>query len=257
MNSKLMTIPEITIRSSIHLIQMDLETKEFYGFGSGCLINHRDKNIILTVAHVVDRGITHLETNQPYVEGQGTPLQRIGGMCHFEALKVKDPEEIREVDDIEKFLQSGKRIDIAFAEIKEFIQLLQPEQDFGAFKIEHGPKVIRSFDHMAEPNRQQEYLFYGKTHQNPIDGRLEMTATFKHGLKYRGVRNDGLYIFTVPKIITDKEDYEGCSGAPILDLEGNIVALAVAIRTDTQILYGVPIQECKRLVDLAMDIKML
>lgn len=248
-----MTIPEITVRSSIHVIQMDQTQTQFAGFGSGCLIRHRGRDFILTVAHVIDNGFTHLETNLPYVPGEGTPLYSVGAMTYFKALEAT-PEIIQEIDDIEKFLQGGKRIDIAFAELKEFVQLLQPEQDFGAFKISAGPKAIRSFDEIALPEEEEEYFFYGKVRQDPQGHVLNMTATFKHGFKFHGARRNGeIFLFRAPNFITDVEDYEGCSGAPILDSKGRIVALAAVVVTNTKILYGIPIEKCRYLMDLAID----
>ena len=60
-----------------------------------------------------------------------------------------------------------------------------------------------------------------------------------------------------PQIISDSEDYEGCSGAPILDSQCRIVALACAVHTGTRIIYGFPIQKCKELLDYALQTGML
>lgn len=59
-------------------------------------------------------------------------------------------------------------------------------------------------------------------------------------------------MFLAPEIIQDKGDYEGCSGAPILDSQGRIVDLACAVHTKSKIIYGFSIQECKKLIDYAL-----
>jgi len=64
-------------------------------------------------------------------------------------------------------------------------------------------------------------------------------------------------MFLAPEIITDKENYEGCSGAPILDSQGRIVALACAVLTNSKVIYGFSIQECKKLLDYALQTWML
>lgn len=65
--------------------------------------------------------------------------------------------------DFEDLLQKPKEIlDITFAEIKTPFTLLQPEIDFGAFKVEAGPKVHLYLDNIAEPTSVKKYGFYGK-----------------------------------------------------------------------------------------------
>ena len=62
-------------------------------------------------------------------------------------------------------------------------------------------------------------------------------------------------MFLAPEIIKDADDYRGCSGAPILDNEGKIVALAMAVKTNTKIVLGLSIPEVKRLLNYHFDIK--
>ena len=83
-----------------------------------------------------------------------------------------------------------------------------------------------------------------------------MENTVKYNLKYH--RTDKhFHIFLAPEIIKDAIDYQGCSGAPIIDSQGKLVALACKVRIPSKMIYGFSIQECIRLLDVAIDTKML
>ena len=142
----------------------------------------------------------------------------------------------------EAVLQKGKRLDIAFAEIKDPINLLQPKMNFGVFNIEAGTKLPLYMEDATIPTKEERYGFYGKI-RHMYEGRvLHMTPTFKHSLTFHTTKGD-FHMFLAPDRILDSEDYEGCSGAPILDSQGRIVALACAVVRGSKIIYGFSIHE--------------
>jgi hypothetical protein len=53
-------------------------------------------------------------------------------------------------------------LDIAFAEIKKSLPLLQTEMNFGAFKIESGHKFTLDIENIAVPDKSKTYGFFGK-----------------------------------------------------------------------------------------------
>jgi hypothetical protein len=76
-------------------------------------------------------------------------------------------------------------------------------------------------------------------------------VTFKLDLTYR--RTTGrFHIFQTPKIITDKSDFEGCSGAPILDQDGMLVEVVQSVYVPSTMLLAFSISELKRLLDIAI-----
>ena len=85
---------------------------------------------------------------------------------------------------------------------------------------------------------------------------LQSQVTSQFGMKYHGM--EGMFHrFLVSTIIKDADDYRGCSGAPIYDDSGNLVGLACMVRENTKRLYAFPIEECRRLLDIAIDTKMV
>ena len=101
-------------------------------------------------------------------------------------------------------------------------------------------------------SRQTEYALLGRIHQKVSGKWLRGDYALKSELRYQGSRGF-FHRFLTPKIIKDADDFRGCSGAPILDEEGRMVALACSVAVDTRLLYAFSIEECRRLIDIAID----
>ncbi|MBI2285166.1 MAG: hypothetical protein HYU71_15750 [Bacteroidetes bacterium] len=249
-----LTVSDIIVRSSIQVFLADRDNPKPEGFGSGFVMEHRERFFLVSVRHVTDDPnlATFLETNLPS-ENVSTPIQPLGGFCYFDLFTVGHTSEIKEFEDL---LKNGKKLDITFAEIKGNIELIQPEIDFTSFKIEAGYKMILDSRDTALPHQNKTYAFFGKI-KHDYDGiYLKMEHAFKHGLKFH--RTDKhFHIFLAREIIRDENEYKGCSGAPIIDSDGLLVAVACLVRVPSKMVYGFSIQECIKLLDIAIDTGML
>jgi len=254
-------VHELVVRSSIQLLLADKDIPKPAEFGSGCILRYLDRHFLFTVSHLIvsNELVLFLETNLPADPVSGTPLQPIGGVITFKKFKIRKNTHL---DNFEELAENGDPVDIAFAEIKQPITLLQPEIDFVAFKVEASNKVSLYLEDAVQPRRSQSYAFFGKIKAHYIDnqdGRLDylsLTHAFKHSLKYNG-KKDGFYEFLTPEIITDEADYQGCSGAPIIDSSGRIVALVCAVFVPSRLIQGIPISVCKQFLETAIKTKML
>lgn len=245
--------PNLLARSTVHLFIVEPTTVEPKSFGSGCFVHYKERVFLLSVAHVTDlTGLqTCIGTNQPPV-GNTMPLYCPGTMAYVDEYRVKGPlpESITSIEDI-----LGDRIetlDVTFCEVKDFnpAMFLQPALDNGQIKIDAGQKIVLSLAEAGAPHREGEYSFCGWIRQKIVGRQIESTVTFKFRLKYQGT-GGRFHRFIVPKLI-DKEDYEGCSGTPILDADGRLVALACKVKSGTQLLYAFSIEECRRLLGVAI-----
>jgi hypothetical protein len=252
-----MTSEELAIKSSIQIYQADKSVMKPEGFGTGCIVKYLGHTLLLSVSHVTnDDGLTtFLETNLPS-EGNTTPLKPIGGLVWYDIFKVTDTDDM-DLTGFEYLIENKtERIDVTFAKLTEQFELKQPPIDFKYFKIEAGDKLILDLDYAAVPDKDNTYSFYGKIRPEYQGIYLIMTPTLKNGLKFHRT-NGYFHMFLAPEIIKDKDDYRGCSGAPILDSEGRIVALACQIRENTKIIYGFSIQACMKLIKLTIDTNQL
>lgn len=245
--------PNLLARSTVHLLIVEPTTVEPKGFGSGCFVHYKERIFLLSVAHVTDlSGLqTCIETNQPPADNT-MPLYGPGTMAYVDEYRVKVPllESVASIEDI-----LGDRIetlDVTFCEVKDFnpTMFLQPALDNGQIKIDAGQKIVLSLAEAGAPHRKGEYSFCGRIKQKIVGRRIESAVTFKFKLKYQGT-GGRFHRFIVPQLI-DLEEYEGCSGAPILDTDGRLVALVCKVKTGTQLLYAFSIEECRRLLDVAI-----
>ncbi|HTD99031.1 MAG TPA: hypothetical protein VK668_07070 [Mucilaginibacter sp.] len=250
----MLTDVEVMVLSSIQVFIADPKKPRPVGFGSGFVIRYLDRRFLVSVSHVTEDKtglVTMLETNLP-PGNEGPILQPIEGIWYFDLLTF-DPKNVPE--DIVKVLEQGprKRLDICFAEIRHDIPLLQPEMVFPNFTVPYTEKIELDMNHIAEPVKDERYGFYGKIRHNYEGDTLIMTPALKGPLTYHRT-NANFHIFLAPEIIKDKEDYEGCSGAPILDSQQRLVGVACTVATGSKIIYAFPIEKCKTLLDQAIAI---
>lgn len=258
-NIQILTAEELAIRASLQLVILD-EKSAPAGFGSGFIILYKGRHFLLSVAHVTDMGPYRIgiEVGLPTDE-KGVVLKPISGFYHFNSFKIGNPQLIKEVEDLFK---NGERLDVSFAEVTPDFPLVQRKLDFGAFVVEEGGKAILEIEDVVEPQKGNKYCFFGLVKHKPTGvveanlPQIKMENTLKYGLDYLS-SNKQFHRFLAREIIKDADDYRGCSGAPILDENGCVVAIACAVRPNSQIVYGFPIAWCLELIDQAMEIEAL
>jgi hypothetical protein len=245
--------PNLLARSTVHLLLVEPATGEPKSFGSGCLVNYKERVFLLSVAHVTDfAGLkTCIETGQPPV-GNSTPLYCPGTMQYADEYRVKSdlPKSITSLDDVVGDLI--ETLDITCCEMKDFVptMFLQPALNNGKIKIDAGQKLVHSLADAVAPARSGEYGLCGRIEQRIVGNQIQSNVTFKTKIKYQGTKGR-FHRFVVPRLI-NLTDYEGCSGTPILDAQGRLVALASKVMEGTQLLYGFSIEECRNLLDVAI-----
>ena len=67
-------------------------------------------------------------------------------------------------------------------------------------------------------------------------------------LKYKEKQED-YYVFELPYEHPGDEHFQGCSGAPIIDTKGNVVALVCSGDEDTNLIYGISLKKFKVAID--------
>lgn len=125
-------------------------------------------------------------------------------------------------------LKKKKLYDIDFS-YKMLTQPLQPMYqvlaDDGSVMTEI-PKTTIVSDLSVPPDAQERYGFYGLTFQELKGSRLIQVPKLETGMKYLASEGD-YHIFKTERPYKSYEEYQGCSGAPILDEHGRLVSLVV------------------------------
>lgn len=253
-----MDIINLIAKSSQHLIMCRPSDMEPMGFGSGCIVLYKERKFLLSVSHVTDHDDlgTCIETGLESKDLQ-TPLYSVGSMCYFDSYKVPAnilEQEIKSFEDLG--LDFDETLDITFCEIREEVPLLQPEWDFGAYKIEKGVKVYLNLDLAGSPEKGKLHGLCGRIRHDFKGLQMISKPTLKLDLEFQGTYGR-FHLFNTPEIISDADDYRGCSGAPILDESGKLVGLAQSVSEGSNSLFAFSIEECRKLLDLAIETKLI
>lgn len=261
------------------------------GIGTGCFCKYHGKILFLTAAHLYENeeelpddawdwgfwAAFNFETYSSFI--QTIPKKLLWRYLAFRGQKeeeiIKSLEQSTSEETLELFEKTEtEEIDFAFADVSlvdfseydtnKYIDFVSIETDFSSIL-----------------SREEEYGFCGFVKPNEkVDALVELPDGKKgydkehmqyHDLKL--IEEDGLILkFSSPENPT-KEYVRGCSGAPILDSKGNLVALLIEhhetkekrFRPDgnyigtkiKNIIYGVNLThpKIKQLVDLSLSSK--
>lgn len=250
---------EKIIRSTVHIIMSEPVTMLPKGIGSGCIVNYKDKEILLTVAHVTDKEAgTCIVSGLPPVKGQ-MPLYSVGAMNYLEKYDVtkyeeqieilkNKPERIEEID--------FGLIDFSYATLMHKADFIQNEIEFKEFTVKKSKKLLIKTDLTDKPTVEKEYGFFGRIKPlflkgTPMGDVFETQETFYGGLKFiRQIKH--YYEFELLNPIQDNADFKGTSGAPILDTDGNLVSLITHGYEGAKKIYGIALADFKVGVDITL-----
>jgi hypothetical protein len=252
-----MTLLNLMAKSTVQLVVFDCATKKPIQFGSGCIALYKDRLILLSVNHVTRiKGVktyTLIETGLPPKEGQGL-YYSTGGLIYFDTFKMNGVE----TGEIERMTISEEDpADITFTGVKKDIQLFQKGFVYNGFEIEDGPRVFPALEESTTPLEKDCFGYFGYIKQEIIDDKiLKAEVTFKLDLKYQGTYNR-FHLFNTPEEIRKKEDYEGTSGAPIFNSDGQLVGLVCSVNEGSKSLFAFPIDYCRSLIDISIECGML
>jgi hypothetical protein len=99
----------------------------------------------------------------------------------------------------------------------------------------------------AASNRATLITALGKTY-------MERDFSYEYEMDFKGEREDGLYVFSVPKHKGHKY-YKGASGSPIIEPSGKVRAILVSGCETKNELYGYPLKGVVNLIKVGIDVE--
>jgi len=248
---------ERIIKSTVHIVMSDPDTFMPTGIGSGCLANYKNRTILLTVAHVTNKkAATCIIVDRSADNGQPL-LYSVGAMNYLEQFDItKYEEQIKKFEDDSVKIEDKDfgLIDFSYAEIKEKVNFAQKEIKFKEFTIKNGKKESVNTNLNDIPKGSEEYGFFGRIKPFIIKGDqnyFETQESFYGGLKY--LKKIGCYyLFELPIPILDHADFEGTSGAPIMDSKGRIISLVTHGYRGSKTIFGIALADFRSTIDSAI-----
>ncbi len=203
---------------------------------SACLVDHLGCRWILTVSHAVgDGGCWAVECG--FEPGRGTRLYQLGTM-NFAALG-------------ELGCGNARALDLAYVKVPvDLVPRWQPANAAGNL-ITDLPRELASLSFTA-PSGQRDYGFAGnvqlsrETHRGQLYFATEQVAY--SGLRY-ACDEDEFCVFELPSDRHRDEWLKGTSGAPIVDQEGNAVALVCRAGNQPNTIRAIPMRYFRPLLE--------
>jgi hypothetical protein len=221
------------ILSSIPLRQLN-EARKPVGFASGCLVDYFGKRIILSVAHATgNKKNWGIEIKSK--EKVGTQVYQIGAMMFLTVGNI-DNDKIKEVD-------------FSYASVPNDLKPYYHEINERGQIVNQKPREILQVNFDLEPTAEKKYGFFGQSEFSTDNWYMFSQSKLVLDLQFVGLEED-YYKFKLPIKHPGHEYFKGTSGAPILDTDGNVVALVCHGDDTEDIIYGVALKKYKSALDI-------
>jgi len=114
-------------------------------------------------------------------------------------------------------------------------------------------KITIKQECFSEPNVNKNYFVFGKIRTKLIDSiRIDWENTLKECLKFVSHFGD-FFLFNTEDMITDKQEWEGLSGLPIISEDGECVGVLCDILEGSNSIWVMPISKVKMLIEVAIQ----
>ena len=215
------------------------------GIASGCIVQYPKNDYLLTVFHAVSKNVGTWAVLSEWIPGKGTKYIRVDGFTFQRLIKIDFKSEI--INSFEK--NDSGEIDFAFSVFPKGIENLY--QEIGTDMRIHINEVRSKFEYtdIVQPNHDSSYGFSGQVMPRIIeDIAIETENKVYQDLKYLKTV-DNYHYFELPYKHPGHEYFMGCSGAPIIDEQGNIVSLVCAGDTPNLII-GINLDRFKIAIEI-------
>jgi len=205
------------------------------GLASGCLVDYLGKRIVLSVFHATKRD-ENWAVEIKYEHGKGTQLYRPGGFHHLGLMKLGSAK----IDEI----------DFAYREVAtNLISYYQEISPSGQVLSEKEREIFQP-DFTTQPDTNEIYAFAGQVMPEMLGTSALVTEIRVYpGLKFIGTE-DSYHVFELPVPHPGHKHFQGCSGAPIIDTKGNIVALVCHGDIYRNTIFGISLSKYKIVLDV-------
>lgn len=235
-----LNLPEFKDRLKLSYVPMR-RTNEDNGVTSscsGCLVRYKDKRFLLTAAHAVgNHGIWAVEVEFDPNRG-GTCLYRLGAMGFLRAGNI----------------QTGKVHDVDFA-YKQVPDDLQPKYQKVSPRGEIQHQAARldvNSELQTQPKSDLVFGFCGQANVQKVGTwGLSADQPMEVGMRFLTTGGD-MHVFKLSHDHPGHDYYRGCSGAPILDSNGDLVALVIAGRIEDSLIFGIDLQRYRAALEVEL-----
>ena len=214
------------------------------GFASCCLGDYRCERLLLSVAH--------------QVLSPKAKQSELGDWAIYSGRQPKKdfywvPTEMKYLCRVELSTLQVDYVDLAYTVLpKKVGAYSQRFNDYTGEVIWQKPKTVHRLNFDLRPRRGVYYGFAGHTAHTVADHPRSSIFSYEivvvDDLPYIDTHND-MHIFKLGAKHPGHGRFEGCSGAPIISKNGEVVALVCAGEIEGDLIYGIALSAYKAAVD--------
>jgi len=224
MRLALFTVPIVALKDadpSGHLV----------GLGSGCLVRSGGRNVLIGVRHVFEGSAASYAIHIRNDIGLGSELYRF------------DPTIVERLGNMPPS-PSGVSLDFFVEALPDDVR--PQEHTSNASGVLNGAqdRLVFAFTQIAAPNKRDFYGFCGLTRPVSAPDYVETERMIEEGLRFE--REDGArLVFKLSHEHPGHDPYEGCSGAPIVSQDEELVSLLIGGRVSSNEVFGLHLGQYK------------
>ena len=195
--------------------------------------------MLLTVEHATgDFGDWAIQIE--YEPEKGTKLYRLGAMNFLDRGNI----------------QSGqvKTVDFSYVEVPTEIAPLKQQINDSLEIVDVIPTNVLHLKFPCPPKLNESYgfsgLIKGAVEKHPQAVIFASESQIYDGLKYTETRDGDIVVFTMPESHPGHDEFRGCSGSPIIDANGTVIALLTGGCEIKNEIYGVSLESYRRVLEL-------
>jgi hypothetical protein len=140
-------------------------------------------------------------------------------------------------------------IDFSYASVPHDIVSTYQEIGAGGYIQKQAQRIVFNETFESDPQPNELYAFAGQTKFSKENWFLCSTIMAVMGLKFE--RSEGyLHIFKLPFPHPGHDSFHGCSGAPIIDAQGKVVALVCGGDMEQNTVNGISLKRMRSILDI-------
>ncbi len=258
------SLHEILVKTS-YLTQItepdNLQLDNPIGFGSGFIVEYEQDKFFVTADHTIHiddyKGETEERTWKDYVIAifnnytdpnnfLSTIITPLGGFYYMEQFHLDKPENLSRPVDVSVCKMKDRHFQYPF--LTDQVTFTNGE----TIKVGEQKLTIKK-ECFSDPNKDKNYFIFGKIRAKLVDNiRMDWQNTIKETIKYKSNTGD-FFLFNTQELITDKDDWEGLSGSPVISEDGECVGVLCDVLVNSNSLWVMPISKVKMLIEVAIQ----
>ena len=253
METKDIHIFELTFCASLPLYVMD--GKEIIGFGSGVIVEYKKRYFLCTAEHLIKQNKYSIGIQRGFLSEKGVEILTFDDFSFLKYTKLDKliPENLNLAI---KSFENKNALDIAIREVKLLNGLIQQQISIPIGKdtveIPLGSKCIIPINLKYNINKKSIFSVAGMINSQKTNlERFSIEPRLITGMKFSNITNF-LIEFNLGCPIENYSFFKGCSGAPIFNVNGNMIALLIGGDEDVKkpFVYGFRFDKIKEFIEM-------